>query len=204
MKTIFLSLLLLTFSTESFCTVHAITRSGYTFVPSPLTITLGDSVEFQLSTFHSVVEVSQTTWNANGTTPLPGFSLPLGGGFLYPSQLTVGTHYYVCGEHATTEGMKGIIIVQYPESIEENLLNSNILIYPNPSNGKFQLQNNSSGIEKSYDMEIYNSHGKMIYETLFSKKLNLNKIDISEFPKGIYFLRLNVGDAICNRKIIIQ
>jgi hypothetical protein len=55
--------------------------------------------------------VSQATWNANGTTPLPGgFSVPFGGGMVLPSQLGIGTHYYVCQAHVSF-GMKGKIIV---------------------------------------------------------------------------------------------
>lgn len=88
-----------------------ITNSSYTFNPSVLTITQGDSVNFNLASIHNVVEVSLATWNANGSDLLAGFSVPYGGGTLHPSQLSVGTHYYVSSLHSTL-GMKGMIVVK--------------------------------------------------------------------------------------------
>jgi len=87
------------------------TNTQLAFTPSALTITLGDSVQFALGSIHNAVEVSQTTWNANGTTALAGgFSVAFGGGLVLPSHLPIGVHYYVCQAHASM-GMKGTITV---------------------------------------------------------------------------------------------
>lgn len=89
-----------------------VTSSGNNFSPATLTISVGDNVNFNIASIHDVLEVSQTTWNSNGTTPLPGgFSTPNGGGMISASSLGIGTHYYVCTPHAS-QGMKGRIIVQ--------------------------------------------------------------------------------------------
>jgi plastocyanin len=88
-----------------------VTASSYSFNPTVLTITQGDSVNFHLANIDDVVEVSLATWNANGNDLMPGFSLPYGGGTLHSSQLSVGTHYYVSSLHSTL-GMKGIIVVK--------------------------------------------------------------------------------------------
>ncbi len=91
-------------------TKHTVTFSGLTFSPSTLTITEGDTVVFVLSGLHNAQEVSQSTWNANGTTPLGGgFSVPFGGGEAVPAG--TGTHYFVCQNHVIS-GMKGRIIVE--------------------------------------------------------------------------------------------
>jgi plastocyanin len=91
-------------------TKHTVTASGFTFSPSTLTITEGDTVVFTLSLLHDALEVSHATWNINGTTALPGgFSVAFGGGEAVPSG--VGTHYYVCENHVLSFGMKGSIIV---------------------------------------------------------------------------------------------
>ncbi len=111
-KYLIISLLLLFSTIEVHATKWTITVVGASFSPSTITITSGDSVLFSISTAHNAVEVSQATWNANGNTSLSGgFSTPFGGGLVLPSNLTVGTHYYVCAPHASI-GMKGIIIVQ--------------------------------------------------------------------------------------------
>src|SRR3990172_631399 len=110
MKFLFLFIALSVISAlPSQATTHTVTAVGFTFSPSSLTITAGDTVIFSISGIHNAVEVSQATWDANGTTPLGGgFSLPLGGGSVVLT--VVGTHWYVCQPHASS-GMKGIITV---------------------------------------------------------------------------------------------
>lgn len=97
--------------TGAFATVTSVTNSGFTFSPANITITQGDSVSFTLQASHNAVEVSQTTYNANGTTPLGGgFSVGFGANQQLVTGLSVGVHYYVCSNHASS-GMKGTITV---------------------------------------------------------------------------------------------
>ena len=115
MKNIYLSILLLFsifITVPVFSTTTTILASGLSFVPTPISIVSGDTVNFSIGGSHNVVEVSFATWSVNGNTPLSGgFSLPFGGGILTSaSGLSIGTHYYVCSPHASS-GMKGIIIV---------------------------------------------------------------------------------------------
>src|SRR6185503_21005854 len=105
-------------------TKDTVTFSGFTFSPSLITITEGDTVVFILSGIHNAREVSQATWNINDTTGLGGgFAVPFGGGQAVPAG--TGTHYYVCQNHAGL-GMKGRIIVDPvivpPSTITVNLI----------------------------------------------------------------------------------
>ena len=130
----FLTLLLISISLTGFCTVWTVTNSANTFTPANITINFGDTVNFAITTGHDAREVSQTTWSVNGNAALPGgFQTSFGGGIVLPSQLGVGTHYYVCTPHASM-GMKGTIIVQNSTtSITENSLQKTISVFPNPS-----------------------------------------------------------------------
>jgi plastocyanin len=86
----------------------SVASAGFAFSPATLTIRAGDTVNFALSSAHNAVEISKTTWDANGTTSNGGFSIPFGGGthtFTRP-----GIYYYICTAHASL-GMKGTIIV---------------------------------------------------------------------------------------------
>ena len=104
-------------------TTHTVTNSGLTFSPSTLTINVGDTVVWNIGSSHNVVEVSQSTWNSNGNTPLTGgFSTPFGGGTVVFS--STGTHYYVCSPHASS-GMKGTITVEQ-KTIRTNSLASSV------------------------------------------------------------------------------
>jgi hypothetical protein len=84
--------------------------------------------------------------------------------------------------------------------IEEFSGHNEINIYPNPSsNGIFQIRNTINGvIEKT---EVSNYLGQII----FSKKGNIEEINLSNFSHGIYFYSVNKGEGkIFNGKIIKQ
>jgi plastocyanin len=203
MKTKFLlAVLLLLISLTVISKTWTITNSGTSFSPATITITLGDSVSYTIASIHNVVEVSQSTWNANSNTALPGFSAPFGGGLILPAYLTVGTHYYVCAPHASI-GMKGTIIVQNTTGISENKVKTEIVVYPNPSNGKFKLEINGLLEDKAKDLAIYNVQGDKIFAATKSKRTS-NDIDISNFPKGMYFIKIFDGTEMSEKKIIVR
>jgi plastocyanin len=203
MKKIIYSIMLFSIGTAGFCAKWTVTNSGLTFSPATITITVGDSVQFNISSMHNAVEVSQATWNVNGTTPLPGFSVPFGGGMVLPALLTVGTHYYVCTAHASS-GMKGTIIVQNSTGIDENPVKTNFSVYPNPSRGIFQMAINNSQPAKSYTVEIYDLAGNMVWSKSSSEQQTTAEIDLTGLIKGMYFIRFFNGTETYTRKIIIQ
>lgn len=202
MKRKLLSLLLIAIAAASFGTTYTITNSGNTYSPATITISPGDSVRFNIGSFHDAVEVSEATWNANGNTALPGFTLPFGGGLLLPADLPVGTHYYVCTPHASL-GMKGTIIVQGIVGISDNSSTTELSIFPNPSNGTFLLTINGSKGQQNYNLSIYDISGASALTTpLLNQKNNI--IDLSDFPKGIYFLKIYNETELFTRKIVVK
>ncbi len=84
-----------------------ITNNGNNFVPDTLYVNLGDTIYFNITNNHNAVEVSENTWNSNGTTTNNGFNIPFGGGNWIVD--SIKTYYYVCQPHAAM-GMKGVII----------------------------------------------------------------------------------------------
>jgi plastocyanin len=191
------------YSGVALCTTVTITNSGFTFSPASVTINLGDSVKFVLASNHDAEEVSQVTWNANGNTPLPGFSTPFGGGLVLPAQLTVGTHYYVCSPHASL-GMKGVIIVQDAQGVAEHQLQATISVFPNPSSGKFNVAVDSkqSPINKM-DLETYNMLGEKVYSMYNIQHISSNVMDMSAQPDGVYFIHIKTEQGTNTKKITI-
>ena len=202
-KKILLSILLLSSSLIGFCTTWTISNSGFSFNPATITINLGDSVNFGITASHDAREVSMATWNVNGSTALPGgFQTPFGGGLVLPAQLGLGTHYYVCTPHASG-GMKAKIIVQSSTTgIAENQSQTNLSVYPNPSNGKFQFALEGSQVLKNCKMEIYNVQGVRICQSVITN--TKTDIDLSNQPNGIYFLKFFNGQTILTKKIVIE
>lgn len=204
MKKIALSIVLMFAGLAGYSTTWTITSPGFTFSPVTLTIMSGDDVNFDIDGIHAVVEVSQTTWNNNGNTPLPGgFDTPFGGGMVTASELTIGTHWYVCSPHSS-KGMKGIIIVQNTTGTEESRPPANISIYPNPTSGKIQLLMESLSGTDHYDLKVFDMQGRKVYAESKLEPQALNEIDLSDQVKGLYYVTLFDGIEIYNRKIIVQ
>lgn len=175
---------------------------GDSFSPSIITINFGDTVNFVIATAHDAREVSLTTWNANGNTALPGgFQTAFGGGMVLPAILGVGTHYYVCTPHADDE-MKGTIIVQNPTGFAGNQSQTNVSIYPNPSNGQVQFAIGGSQITKNCKVEIYTMQGERIYQSVITN--TKSDIDLSNPTNGIYFVKIYSENEVRTEKIIIQ
>lgn len=179
-------------------TIVPVVSSGYTFSPQTITVTTGDTVNFSLLSIHNVAEVSQATYAANGNTPLSGgFSTPYGGGDVFTSQLSIGTHWYVCQPHASM-GMKGRIIVQSPTGIVENLLQASFSVYPNPVTSTVTLSFNK---EIHGTLQLANILGKVL-EQLPVNATSLT-LDMGDRPRGIYFVRIEdaAGNSAMKRVV---
>ena len=204
MKKTLLSIVLFSIASIGFSTTVTVTNSGFEFNPSAITINLGDDVLFNIAGIHDVVEVSLATYTANGTTPLSGgFSLPLGGGTVPANLLTAGIHYYVCGQHASS-GMKGTITVKNSTGIAEDPLKDGFSVFPNPSDGNFQLKINNQQPAKKYDLGIYDAIGNKVYAKSNIQQQSATSIELSDLPKGTYVVRLYDGRESYYRKIVVK
>ena len=83
-------------------------------------------------------------------------------------------------------------------SIEENA-GKLPMLFPNPTNGIFQINGQESAIEK---VEITDMNGKTVY-TWAGKKMNV-QVDIHEFAKGIYTVKIAAGKTTSLEKLILQ
>jgi plastocyanin len=198
MKTkILLAVCFMSISIAGFSTKWTIVNSGFTFSPSAISISYGDSIIFSLASIHNALEVSQTTWNANGNTALPGgFSLPFGGGLVLPAQLSVGTHYYVCQPHASS-GMKGTITVLSTTGIEDFQAANKFSVYPNPTSGLLSIK--TEDINPGSEYRIINLLGKQVAKGLLNS--NTTQVDMNQFSPGVYFVEV-VGKRNQSLKVI--
>lgn len=104
---------------------------------------------------------------------------------------------YVVGEggtilKTTTGGVTDII---YSYKYENN-----IIISPNPNDGKFTIEFANSN-KKNVAINISDLNGKIIIETFSTEEKY--EFNVKNFHKGIYIIKVN-GDKINNGKIVIQ
>jgi plastocyanin len=205
MKKIILSLLLTSFCLNGFSKTWTVLSSGMTFSPSTITINQGDSVKFTIDASHNAVEVSQTVWNANGTTSNSGFSIPFGGGTVLPSKLAVGTHYYVCTPHATL-GMKGKIVVQAATELLVSKAENAFSVYPNPVANQLNVQLNFAVLTK-VELSLFDIQGKLVTLLLPSTPMVGSSTQSFALPgkmvPGVYTIQLQAGSTTSFQKIVV-
>ncbi len=205
MKKILLTLFLFSLASTGFSKTWTILSSGMTFSPATVTINQGDSVKFTLDASHNAVEVSQTVWNANGTTSNNGFSIPFGGGTVIPAKLAVGTHYYVCTPHASL-GMKGKIVVQAATGVLETKTESSFIVYPNPIVDHLNVQLNLTEATL-VEIELFDLQGKQIGILMPQTPLVGSHVQSVYLPgnliPGVYLVRLNTGNRTNFQKVVI-
>lgn len=79
------------------------------------------------------------------------------------------------------------------------LLNNNFSVFPNPSsNGEYTIHIGASDL---FDVEVYNNIGELIYKEKAINKPNY-KLDISSFPKGMYFIKARTSKKVYTKRII--
>lgn len=182
-KNLLLSSLLAT-SIIGFSKTFTITASGLSFSPSVITVSSTDTIVFAKMSGHNAVEVSKTTWDANGTTALNGgFSVPFGGGTVLAKDLTAGTHYYVCTPHAGF-GMKAQITVETITGIAEETGANNVIAFPNPTKNTVNV-NTSSLVGKAFS--VSNQLGEAVINGTVNSENTL--IDLSALATGVYFFK---------------
>lgn len=75
-------------------------------------------------------------------------------------------------------------------------------VYPNPAKEAFFIEFTKA--EKSRSLQIFTFAGKMIKEISFENSVKKQRISITDFPAGIYFLRLNTAENTGVRKLIVR
>ena len=82
---------------------------------------------------------------------------------------------------------------------------SNLNIYPNPTRGFVNISFISEEID-NFEIQMLDPFGKLIIEE--NKKQFIGeytkKIDLSNYPKGMYFLQIRTNDKFISRRIILQ
>ena len=82
---------------------------------------------------------------------------------------------------------------EFPVLVQENNLEA-ISIFPNPASNFLDVRCQQSDVRK----ELYNSLGQLVFSTTKSK------IDVQHLSKGIYMLKLDIGDKSLFKKVVIE
>jgi plastocyanin len=175
---------------------QSISTVGFTFSPALLTVQAGTDITVTIGGQHTMTEVSEATWNANGNTSNGGFNFGPGTNTL---NLTIpGTYYYVCSPHANM-GMKGRIVVESSTGLEEQTFDRSFTLYPNPASDELVL---STTLAPGAELVLIDMQGR---EALRWTVQGNDRINITHLSAGSYtaLLRDTAGSVQASGRIAI-
>jgi hypothetical protein len=87
-----------------------------------------------------------------------------------------------------------------PVGISEEFESESIVVYPNPASNFVRIYSGSSPID---EVEIIDASGKVLKSFGLNQSKNEVEIDSSELPKGVYLLKLRLGEKMLLKKILL-
>jgi PKD repeat protein len=154
----------------------------------------------------SVTLPMDTFCNIDGPTALSGGS-PAGGTFsgpgvsgnnFDPSSVGAGTYnivYSFTDGNGCSDSASQMVVVDVCSGVDNVDETIDVSVTPNPNNGEFVLSFNI-GSSDDYVIEIHNAIGQIVYSEMlnnFSGQYR-NDINLSEFGRGMYTVRLRSSD----------
>ena len=118
-----------------------------------------------------------------------------------------GPYYITCNlaDVNNSASSKDVVFAfsKWPTSVSNvNQITDDVSIYPNPAKGDINVVfNGNAGIK---NISVYNLIGKVV--SVYKVNGNSAKLDLSNMPSGIYFMRLvdNTGRIVATRKFTHQ
>ncbi|WP_243347189.1 GDSL-type esterase/lipase family protein [Parabacteroides sp. FAFU027] len=112
----------------------------------------------------------------------------------YPWYSATATSKYFCLSNLTISSR----VTNKTTGIEQAKEGNRLTVYPNPSKGVFYL--NNVDLSSACIAEVYNQIGALICRSVLTN--NLQTIDLSEMPNGIYILRIINGQQVEKQLLI--
>jgi len=79
------------------------------------------------------------------------------------------------------------------------LTQEELLIYPNPSNGIFNIEM-PAFIEDKFNISVFNSLGQVIFQTSKTNSQEVFSLDLQDEPVGVYFIQMKTQNKIFSAK----
>lgn len=104
------------------------------------------------------------------------------------------------GGNCTYTETYDVVVVGLGEVLENNI---SISILPNPTQGAATLYI-SRAATKTIEVEVVSLDGRVLMETVLRKGNTETAIDISDLPNAMYYVRLQSGDEVVVKKLLLQ
>ncbi|HAP70731.1 MAG TPA: hypothetical protein DCR04_13595 [Flavobacteriales bacterium] len=169
------------------------------------------SVQFELDTIIGDSVVDAVTFETYTATPgAAGYFWTVTGGAIISGQGSneievlwefgnpTGLVEVVAGDGQSCEQSESVIITSITASIFETAT-LNTRVYPNPSNGIFNIELETSDM---VSLSVMDLSGKIVQAEQYSG--SIHNLDLSGFEKGVYLLRLETTEGRAVSKVILN
>ncbi|MCD6333492.1 MAG: T9SS type A sorting domain-containing protein, partial [Bacteroidales bacterium] len=129
---------------------------------------------------------------------------PNGGEFR--KRIQAGTYYVIISTWAPPQTVDYLLNMSWEEGsgVDDNSLMTNLSVFPNPTNGEFTVSISNAEIS-DLTLELVNISGQVVYRNEVKGVYSYtDKIDASEFAKGVYYLKVNNGEEVKVEKVVVQ
>ncbi|MCK4662270.1 MAG: T9SS type A sorting domain-containing protein [Bacteroidales bacterium] len=165
------------------------------FTASDISINTGDSINF---TDNSTGSPISWEWTFEGGNPISS-TLQNSGYITYDSAGTYDVSLSVTYSDTTLNLTKEDYINVLPTGIIDNIETPDFVIFPNPTKGALKISFNQYA--ENSEIIITNINGKIIKSfELYNDNISL---DLSEHPKGVYFITFKNKNKIITKKFIL-
>jgi hypothetical protein len=98
----------------------------------------------------------------------------------------------------------GLYMDCLPVGLITNEFISDIVVYPNPNNGNFQIDIMMAA-EKNVSIKIFNTMGHIVFEKteLFSIDNFKTTVQLSDVSKGIYFVNVQSEEQVITKRVLV-
>ncbi|MCK5168882.1 MAG: T9SS type A sorting domain-containing protein, partial [Bacteroidales bacterium] len=181
---------------------------------SAFVITLDDPLEISIDSENSTDASSQTTADgtitvtASGGTGILTYDLNPGDDSnitgIYNSLLPGDYTVDVTDDNSCGPVSSNTITVGYPNAIDDIIISDKIKLYPNPTSAKLNVEIDFE-IDDVYKIEILSISGQILFnKEIKSHGITKEELDLSNYPKGVYFIRIYNSQFNFKEKILLQ
>ena len=115
-------------------------------------------------------------------------------------------YMFTAGQAARMQAWYNTISGQFKGNVllaNEDFLQAQFTLYPNPSKGSFTLE--FKEIADNFSVEVFDVTGKTIFENNYDQSANLVQvINLDKPSSGVYFVNIKSDKGIATKKLIIQ
>jgi len=124
----------------------------------------------------------------------------------FRKKIDAGTYYVIISNWPPPQTVDYLLNLSWEgiSAVENDNLTSNLNVYPNPTHDKFTVGITNDAVT-DLTLELVNISGQMVYRNQVKAVYSLNhEIDVSQFARGVYYLKVNNGKELKIKKVVIE